>query len=102
MSPYARYAILRFLLFATVLLIGYAVGMRELLLLAFSLVVSALLSYLLLGGPRRALVARLEQRTARRVERASARQAERAAAGKKSRSDEDNAAEDADDDARRS
>ena len=54
MSPYARYSILRFLLFAVVLLVGYAVGMREFLLIVFALVVSAVLSYLLLGGPRRA------------------------------------------------
>jgi len=100
-SPYARYSILRILLFAVVLLIGYAVGMREFLLLVFALVVSAVLSYLLLGGPRQALVERLQQRTARRHERAVERQAQREASGRRSRSDEDNAAEDAEDESRR-
>jgi len=100
-SPYARYSVLRILLFAVVLLIGYAVGMREFLLIVFALVVSAVLSYLLLGGPRQALVERLQQRTERRHERAVQKQAQRTASGKRSRSDEDNAAEDADDESRR-
>ncbi|WP_180357574.1 DUF4229 domain-containing protein [Streptomyces sp. NP160] len=101
MSPFVRYALMRILLFFLVALLGYAVGMRELLLVVFALVVSALLSYLVLGGPRRALVERLEQRTAARHERAAAREAAGRRSGRVSAAERDAAAEDADDDAQR-
>lgn len=100
MSPYVRYTLMRFLLFAVVVLVGYATGMRGLLLIVFALVVSALLSYLLLGGPRQALVERLQQRTQLRHERAVAREEERRRSGRVSRAEADNAEEDAADDAR--
>ncbi|MGQ7295301.1 DUF4229 domain-containing protein [Quadrisphaera sp. KR29] len=102
MSAFVRYALMRILLFFLVALLGYAVGMRELLLVVFALVVSALLSYLVLGGPRQALVARLEEHTARRRERAVARDQERRRSGRVSAAERDAAAEDADDDAQRS
>jgi hypothetical protein len=100
-SVFVRYALMRILLFFLVALLGYAVGMRELLLVVFALVVSALLSYLVLGGPRRALVERLEQRTAVRHQKAAAREAERQRSGRMSAAERDAAAEDADDDAQR-
>lgn len=100
-SPFFRYGLLRILLFFLVALLGYAVGMRGLLLVVFALVVSALLSYLLLGGPRRALVERLEQRTAARHQKAAAKEAERQRSGRMSAAERDAAVEDADDDAQR-
>lgn len=100
-SVFVRYALMRILLFFLVALLGYAVGMRELLLVVFALVVSALLSYLVLGGPRRALVERLEQRTAARREKVAARDLERQRSGRMSAAERDAAAEDADDDAQR-
>lgn len=100
-SPFIRYALMRILLFFLVALLGYAAGMRELLLVVFALVVSAVLSYLVLGGPRRALVERLEQRTAQRREKVAARDAERQRSGRVSAAERDAAAEDADDDAQR-
>ncbi|PWJ45096.1 Protein of unknown function [Quadrisphaera granulorum] len=101
MAPFLRYGLLRISLFFLVGLIGYAVGMRQLLLVAFAVIVSAVLSYLLLGGPRQVLVERLEAHTARRRERAAAREEERRQSGKVSAAERDAAVEDADDDAQR-
>ena len=70
MVPFLRYTLLRFTLLVAVGAALYALGLRDLLLVALTLVVSAVLSYLLLAGPRQVLVERMEERAAARASRA--------------------------------
>lgn len=90
-----RYTLLRLSLLAAVGLVVYAVGARDLLLwLVLTAVVSVLLSYVLLRGPR-------EQMTQALLERQQQRRQGGGGSGRVSRVDRDAAAEDAADDARR-
>ena len=88
MVPFLRYTFLRLTLLLAVGVLLYAVGLRDLLLVAVTVVVSAALSYLLLAGPRQVVVDRMEQRVAARAARSR-------------RVDEDAAVEDAAVDRRR-
>ncbi|WP_218123519.1 DUF4229 domain-containing protein [Quadrisphaera sp. DSM 44207] len=85
MGPFVRYTMLRLLLLAGVIGVLLLAGVQGPLLLLLAVLISAGLSYVLLAGPRQAVVARLEQRAATR------RTAE----------DPDAAAEDAEDEALR-
>lgn len=67
MLPFARYTLLRILLFAAVVTVLVAIGARGVTLLVGGLLISAALSYLLLSGPRAAVVERLEARAAARA-----------------------------------
>jgi hypothetical protein len=66
--PFARYTLLRILLFAAVLTVLVLFSVRGLTLLVGALLISAALSYLLLSGPRAALVERLEARAEARAQ----------------------------------
>ena len=70
MVPFLRYTLLRFTLLLAVGAALYALGLRDLLLVALTVVISAVLSYLLLSGPRQVLVQRMEERAAARASRA--------------------------------
>jgi hypothetical protein len=65
--PIVRYTLLRVLLFFAVFAFLVAVGMRGLLLIVAAFAITAALSYLVLAGPRRAVVERLEARAQARA-----------------------------------
>lgn len=92
MTPsFLRYTVLRLLLFFGVLLALSLVGMRGILLLAVSAVLSMALSLVVLRGPREELAMRLDERVRERLD---AKQERRTG-------DPDADVEDAEDDARR-
>lgn len=59
--PLLVYTLLRLLLIVLAAGVLYLLGLRDLLLVVVAVVVGALLSYLLLSGPRRRAVQRLQQ-----------------------------------------
>lgn len=67
-----RYTLLRLLVFFAFLLAGYLVGLRGILLLVLSALVSAIVSVVLLAGPREELAnkidAKVQQRRAKAEE----------------------------------
>ena len=70
MVPFLRYTLLRFTLLVAVGGLLHLLGLRDLLWILLTVVVSAALSYVLLAGPRQVVVERMEQRAAARTARA--------------------------------
>lgn len=67
-----RYSILRLLIFVVVLLILYATGLRSWGLLILSAVISLVVSFFALSGPRERFAEQVEQKVSQRRERAAA------------------------------
>lgn len=73
MNPLVRYTVFRMAILAAVVVLGALAGMRGMLLIAVSLVVSMLVSYIVLRGPRLAAAHSVEKAVQGRVERKAAR-----------------------------
>jgi hypothetical protein len=67
-----RYTILRLLIFVVALMILYAVGFRSWALLLLSALVSLVVSFFALRGPREQFAEQVQQKVAERQERAEA------------------------------
>ena len=89
-TPFLRYTVLRIMLFFGVLLVLALVGMRGLLLLAVSAVLSMALSLVVLRGPRADLSAKVDEKVRGRLDGHAPKV-----------NDPDAEAEDAEDEARR-
>lgn len=87
MGPFLRYTALRLIVLVGVGALLWAVGLRYLLWAVLTVLLAAAVSYLLLSGPRDALLARLE--------RSRPAPADEDAPRRRARPDEDSAAEDA-------
>ncbi|MEJ5867703.1 DUF4229 domain-containing protein [Pseudokineococcus sp. 5B2Z-1] len=92
-----RYTLLRLSLLAAVGLLAYAVGLRGVWWLLVTAVVSILLSFVLLRGPREQMTQAILDRQQQRAQGGPSRGGGRFSRGL----DDDAAAEDADDDRRR-
>lgn len=98
MSPLLKYSVLRLALFVVALVTFRALGARGILAIVLAAVVSMLLSYVLLRGPRDELSGAIEKRVSERLDRAGGAGPASAAARRRA---EDDAIEDAAADAAR-
>ncbi|GAA2036633.1 DUF4229 domain-containing protein [Pseudokineococcus marinus] len=97
-----RYTLLRLSLLAAVGLLAYAVGLRGVWWLLVTALVSILLSFVLLRGPREQMTQAILDRQQQRAQGGGPGSGGRSGGGRFSRGlDDDAAAEDADDDRRR-
>lgn len=67
-----RYTILRLLTFVVVLLVLYAVGFRSWALLVLSALISLVISFFALRGPREEFAGQIQRKVSERQERAAA------------------------------
>lgn len=75
-TPLVRYTVFRMAILFAVVVLGWLAGMRGALLIAVSLIVSMLVSYIVLRGPRLAATNSVEKAVQGRVERKTARRTE--------------------------